>query len=142
MRKGDGYISSYDFKYEPEAMRNAPAPHSLTGIDLLAYYALCYVYRLYKDKAIDRPTGTKMKQSLLQAYKSANRTKDKYDFIWARLEQSARDYAMNPTKETADVFYARVYNLNDDWRNDRNKKAVEGVAWEQEKIDNAIGGER
>ena len=112
-------------------MRNAPAPHSLTGIDLLAYYALCYIYRLYKDKAIDRTTGTRMKQSLLQAYESANRTKDKYDFIWARLEQSARDYAMNPTKETADMFYARVYNLNDDWRNDRNKKAVEGVAWER-----------
>ena len=71
-----------------------------------------------------------MKQSLLQAYKSANLTKDKYDFIWARLERSARDYAMNPTKETADTFYARVYNISDDWRNDRNKKAVEGVAWE------------
>ena len=124
-------MSGIEPKYEPEAMRNAPAPHSLTGIDLLAYYALCYIYRLYKDKEIDRPTGARMKQSLLRAYKSANRTKDKYDFVWARLERSARDYAMNPTKETADRFYARVYNMNDDWRNDRNKKAVEGVAWER-----------
>ena len=97
-------------------MRNAPAPHSLTGIDLRAYYALCYVYRLYKDKAIDRTAGTPMKHLLLRAYNSANLTKDKYDFIWARLEQTAKDYAMNPTKETADMFYARVYNLSDDWR--------------------------
>ena len=97
-------------------MRNEPIPPDLTEIDLLTYDALCYIYRLYKEKAIDRPTGTNMKQSLLQAYESANRTKDKYDFIWARLEQSAKDYAMNPTKETADMFYARVYNLSDDWR--------------------------
>ena len=73
-----------------------------------------------------------MKQSLLQAYKAANLTKDKYDFIWARLEQSARDYAMNPTKETADAFYARVYNLGDDWRNGRNKEAVKDISWEGE----------
>lgn len=112
-------------------MRSAPAPHGLTGIDLLAYYALCYIYRLYKDKAIDRTAGTNMKQLLLRAYESANRTKDKYDFIWAKLGQSARDYAMNPTKETADTFYARVYNLNDDWRNERNKGMVKDVPWEE-----------
>ena len=124
-------MSEIELKHEPEAMRNAPAPRSLTGIDLLAYYALCYIYRLYKDRSIDRPTGTNMKQSLLRAYESANRTKDEYNFDWARLERSAIDYAMNPTRETADMFYARVYNLSDDWRSDRNKKAVEGVAWER-----------
>ncbi len=112
-------------------MRNEPIPHEVRGIDLLAYYALCYIYRLYKDKAIDRTAGTNMKQSLLRAYESANRTKDKYDFIWAKLGQSARDYAMNPTKETADTFYARVYNLNDDWRNERNKGMVKDVPWEE-----------
>ena len=127
-------MSEIELKHEPEAMRNAPAPRSLKGIDLLAYYALCYIYRLYKDKAIDRTAGTNMKQSLLQAYKAANLTKDKYDFIWARLERSARDYAMNPTKETADMFYAAVYNLPDDWRNDRNKAATVDVPWEQADI--------
>ena len=124
-------MSKIELKYEPEAMRNEPIPSDLTGIDLLTYYALCYIYRLYNDKAIDRPTGTNMKQSLLRAYESANRTKDKYDFIWARLERSAKDYTMNPTKETADTFYAAVYNLPDDWRSEKNKKAVEGVAWER-----------
>ncbi len=112
-------------------MRNEPIPHEVRGLALLAYYALCYIYRLYKDKAIDRTAGTNMKQALLRAYESANRTKDKYDFIWARLGQSARDYAMNPTKETADTFYARVYNLNDDWRNERNKGMVKDVPWEE-----------
>ena len=124
-------MSKIELKYEPKTMRNEPIPSDLTGIDLLTYYALCYIYRLYNDKAIDRPTGTNMKQSLLRAYESANRTKDKYDFIWARLERSAKDYTMNPTKETADTFYAAVYNLPDDWRSEKNKKAVEGVAWER-----------
>lgn len=114
--KGGGYISSYDFKYEPEAMRNAPAPHSLTGIDLLAYYALCYIYRLYKDKAIDRPTGTQMKQSLLRAYESAMKAQNQYSGIWARIEQAASNYTQDSTTENADRFYAAVYNLSDDWR--------------------------
>ncbi len=97
-------------------MRNAPAPLDLTGIDLLAYYALCYIYRLYKDKAIDRPTGTQMKQSLLRAYESVTNTQSKYDGMWLRIEQAASAYTENSTIENADRFYAAVYNLPDDWR--------------------------
>lgn len=41
-----------ELPYERLAMQNAVLPHELTDFDVLAYYALCHVYRLYNDKLI------------------------------------------------------------------------------------------
>lgn len=43
-----------ELPYERLAMQNAVLPHELTDFDVLAYYALCHVYRLYNDKLIGK----------------------------------------------------------------------------------------
>jgi hypothetical protein len=134
-----------EVNFERAAYLRQPIPDGLCLSEQKAFLALRFLYAEFDRGVISKEQAALEKRKLLEQMEheiKIDKLNERISQLWKRIEQSARDYAMNPTKETADTFYARVYNLEDDWRNDRNKKAVEGVAWEQGKIDNAIGGER
>lgn len=97
-------------------MKNEPIPTDLREIDLLTYYALSYIYKLYRDGVIDRNGGSQLKQSILHAYETATAIRTKHSNMWARIEQAATNYSHTPTLDNADKFYAAVYGLPDDWR--------------------------
>lgn len=107
---------NYVFPYEQQAMRNEELPKALTGFNVLIYFAYCYIYKLYNCGEISREQGTKLKNRIVLAINEAIETLQKYDNMWKRTETSAREYALNPSIENADKFYATVYNLPNDWR--------------------------
>lgn len=123
-----------DVNFERAAYLRQPMPGGLRLSEQKTFLALRFLYAEFDRGVIDKEQAALEKRKLLEQMEhelKIDKMNEQISQLWKRIEQSARDYAMNPTKETADTFYARVYNLGDDWRNDRNKKAVEGVAWER-----------
>ncbi len=123
---------------EPDFVRAAylrePMPDGLCLSEQKAFLSLRFLYAEFDRGVISKERAALEKQKLLEQMEheiKIDKTCEQIAQLWKRIEAAARKYAMNPTKETADMFYARVYNLDDDWRSDRNKKAVEGVAWER-----------
>lgn len=101
-----------EIPHEKQAMRGDCAPDGLSGIDLLTYYATCYMYSLYHAGQITRDDGTKMKRKIKSALEDATRAQNRYSFIWDRLESASRAYMQNKTIENADKFHNAVYNMN------------------------------
>ena len=123
-----------ELSFERAAYLRQPMPAGLYLAEQNTCLALRFLYAEFGRGVINKEQAALEKRKLLEQMEhelKIDKLNEQISQLWKRIEQSARDYAMNPTKETADTFYARVYNLGDDWRNDRTKKAVDGVAWER-----------
>jgi hypothetical protein len=105
-----------EIPFEQQAMRNEPPPKSLIGINLLSYLSACYMYEQYHANKMSRDDGSKMKRQIVEALQFVTAKEHKYSEMWLRIESTSTNYAKNPTAENADMFYAAVYNLPDDWR--------------------------
>lgn len=78
--------------------------------------------RLYEDLSANRiPLGLgKVRmvrfERLYEADCTLRENNLKIAKLWHHIEAPAREYSKNPSIETADKFYAAVYNLSNDWR--------------------------
>lgn len=109
-----------EFSFEREAMQGKPAPKGLDIADSCLYIALKNLYAMYRNKLISRKDATEEKRRLIY-----NWTTDK-----SKIEALNRDnealrekigvasdaYRDNPSIETADALYAALYNLPNEWR--------------------------
>ena len=109
-----------EFSFEREAMQGQPLPKELDIADSCLYIALKNLYAMYRNKLISRKDATEEKRRLVY-----NWTTDK-----SKIEALNRDnealrkkigvasdaYRDNPSIETADALYAALYNLPNDWR--------------------------
>ena len=57
---------NYEFPYEQQAIKNEPLPKALTGLNVLTYFAFCYIYKLYNCGDISREEGSKLKNKILK----------------------------------------------------------------------------
>lgn len=104
------------FPFEHATVRGEPLPSNLHGIDIITYFAMCYIYERHKNGNISREQGSVLKRKVVDAYEYTNRFPMKYEGMWKRIEEAATNYSLNPSIEKADAFYAAVYNLPNDWR--------------------------
>lgn len=105
-----------ELPFEKQAMSNNPMLNELSGIDLLAHLAACWLYEEHHAGRIGREDGGRIKRLIISAIEKATKRENQYSFIWTRLEAAANKYSKEPSIENADKFYAAVYNLPDDWR--------------------------
>lgn len=95
---------SIELPYERQAMQSNIIPPELTGDNVLAFYALRYIYTQYQQKSISREQGAAIKRQILAALEKINDTRK-----WAgyaadlyKYTELARSAARkNPCAETA-----------------------------------------
>ena len=93
-----------ELPYEHLAMQNAVLPHELTDFDVLAYYALCHVYRLYNDKLIGKEQGACMKRQIVLAHNKCESFRNSAAHvadIYKYTEAARAAVRKNPCAETA-----------------------------------------
>lgn len=75
--------------------------------------------RLLYQSGVSPTQGAREMTELERTYESDMKSEKRLfeiSQLWKRIEPAAREYANGPSIETADRFYAAVYNLPDDWR--------------------------
>jgi hypothetical protein len=108
-----------ELPYERLARDNKPVPSGLNITDTKMYIALRGIYQQFNGKAITVEQATIDKTMLLRSYTddcSADDFRERADNLWKRISASAHDYAINPTIENADRFYADVFGFPYGWR--------------------------
>ena len=113
-----------EFPFERAAMNDEDMPRGLDIADACFYTALRIIYKAYHNGAIDRKTGTELKNQLTRAYVI---DKSEVEFLKRsalalndRIKKASEAYKSNRTLENADELYAAFYNLSDDWRSLKN----------------------
>jgi len=104
------------------AMHGEPMPKKLPLTDQKLYIALRGLYQQYHSGALNREQASREKKLLIDAWQSDKSIDDqtlRIAALWKRIEPRAQEYTTAPSQETADRFYAAVYNLRENWRNDR-----------------------
>lgn len=119
-----------ELPFERQALQGEPLPRGLSGVRALTYYALCYTYKLYKNREITQQQGSSIKKQIIKSAEEVDDRINQNAIRWQNIESTAREYANNPTRDTADAFYAAVFGMPEDWRNDRNKAAIKNIPWE------------
>lgn len=127
-----------DYIEYPTEIRIAPTSHSLKedayrGIPLSegltsAAQKFYLKARLLYEAKLPSDQGRREMLELERAYehdKQSEKLVMECAIFWANVEAVASEYAKNPSIETADAFYAKVYNLPLNWRNDRCLEASE-----------------
>lgn len=126
-----------EISFERAAYLRQPMPDGLCLSEQKAFLALRFLYAEFDRGVISKEQAALEKQKVIRRMEheiKIDKLNERIAQLWKRIENAARKYAMNPTKKTADAFYAKVYGLPDDWRNDRNKAATADVPWEQAEI--------
>ena len=100
-----------EIQYEREAMNNVPMFKELSGVDLLAHLAACWLYAEHHAGKISRDDGTKMKKRIVEALQSATEKEIKDKSIWARAESASRNFMQNKTVDNAVLMHNAFYNL-------------------------------
>lgn len=115
-----------EFDFEREAMQGKPIPQGLDIADSCLYIALKNLYAMYRNKLISRKDATEEKKRLIYNWTT---DKSKIEFLNRESEAlrdkigtASDDYKNNPCIETADKFYAAIYNLPGDWRQNPGEK--------------------
>ena len=103
-----------EFTFERAAMNDEDMPRGLDIADACFYTALRIIYKAYHNGAIDRKTGTELKNQLSRAYKS---DKSKVEFLNRsalalndRIKKASEAYKSNRTLENADELHNAFYN--------------------------------
>ena len=103
-----------EFPFERAAMNDEDMPRDLDVADACFYTALRIIYKAYHNGAIDRKTGTELKNQLTRAYVS---DKSKVEFLKRsalalndRIKKASEAYKSNRTLENADELYNAFYN--------------------------------
>ena len=74
-------------------------------------------------KGLTQEEAAKQKAEAMRAFELAMYHHDygeKTFGLWNRISVAAGEYALNPSLETADVFFRTVYGLPEDWRKDQD----------------------
>jgi hypothetical protein len=127
-----------ELSFERAAYLRQPMPDGLCLSEQKAFLALRFLYAEFDRGVISKEQAALEKQMLIRQMEheiKIDKLNERIAQLWKRIEIPASEYAKNPTRKTADAFYAAVYGLPDDWRNDRNKAATAGVPREQAEID-------
>jgi len=101
------------------AYKDNEMPEGLTS----AAQAFFLRARTLYHSPVDADRGKREMKELEQQYfidRSNELQTLQYARLWVRIEIPALIYATKPTIENADLFYAAVYDLSDDWRMKRN----------------------
>lgn len=104
-----------EFTFERAAMNDEDMPRGLDIADACFYTALRIIYNAYHNGAIDRKTGTELKNQLKRSYVS---DKSKVEFLDRsalvlsdKIKKASEAYKSNRTLENADELYNAFYNL-------------------------------
>ena len=107
-------------EFEKDAMHGEPLPKGLDVADSCLYIALKNLYAMYRQGLISRKDASEEKKRLLQNWET---DKSKIEFLNResdamrdKIGTASEDYKNNPCIETADKFYAALYNLPNNWR--------------------------
>ena len=128
-----------ELPFERAAMRGEEMPDGLLLSEQKVFIALRSLYAAYRRGEIERERASREKQMLIRQMEheiKVDELNEKISQLWKRIEIPASEYAKNPTRKTADAFYAAVYNMPPDWRNERSKEAIKNIPWEEIKNDN------
>ena len=121
-----------ELSFERSAYLRQPMPDGLCLSEQKAFLALRFLYAEFDRGVISKEQAALEKQKLLARMNhelKIDKQNEKIAHLWKRIEIPALEYAKNPTRKTADAFYAAVYGLPEDWRNDRNKLETANVPW-------------
>ena len=121
-----------ELPFERAAMRGEEMPDGLLLSEQKVFIALRSLYAAYRRGEIERERASREKQMLIRQMEheiKVDELNEKISQLWKRIEIPASEYAKNPTRKIADAFYAAVYGLPEDWRNDRNKLEAANVPW-------------
>ena len=121
-----------ELSFERAAYLRQPMPDGLCLSEQKAFLALRFLYAEFDRGVISKEQAALEKQKLLARMNhelKIDKQNEKIAHLWKRIEIPALEYAKNPTRKTADAFYAAVYGLPEDWRNDRNKLETANVPW-------------
>ena len=121
-----------ELPFERAAMRGEEMPDGLLLSEQKVFIALRSLYAAYRRGEIERERASREKQMLIRQMEheiKVDELNEKISHLWKRIEIPALEYAKNPTRKIADAFYAAVYGLPEDWRNDRNKLEAANVPW-------------
>ena len=121
-----------ELSFERAAYLRQPMPDGLCLSEQKAFLALRFLYAEFDRGVISKEQAALEKQKLLARMNhelKIDKQNEKIAHLWKRIEIPASEYAKNPTRKTADAFYAAVYGLPEDWRNDRNKLETANVSW-------------
>lgn len=127
-----------ELSFERAAYLREPMPDGLYLSEQKAFLILRILYAEFDRGVISKEQAALEKQKAIRQMEheiKIDKMCERIAQLWKRIEDAARKYAMNPTRKTADAFYAKVYGLSDGWRNDRNKAATADIQWEQAEID-------
>lgn len=123
--------------FERAAYLRQPMPDGLCLSEQKAFLSLRFLYAEFDRGVISKEQAALEKQKVIRQMEhelKVDNLNEQISQLWKRIEIPALEYAKNPTRKTADAFYAAVYGLPDDWRNDRSKAATADVPWEQAEI--------
>lgn len=114
-------VKSLKLPYELEAARCDEVPLQLRRqSDILQYLSLRSLYGDFRAGRIDRKQAAYEKKRIHGAWITQHSIEDSAQCeshrLGERLETAANRYKDDPSIENADLFYAAVYNLRDDWR--------------------------
>lgn len=121
-----------ELSFERAAYLRQPMPDGLCLSEQKTFLALRFLYAEFDRGVISKEQAALEKQKLLARMNhelKIDKQNEKIAHLWKRIEIPASEYAKNPTRKTADAFYAAVYGLPEDWRNDRNKLETANVPW-------------
>lgn len=109
-----------ELAFERRAMQGQPLPKGLDIADSCLYIALKNLYAMYRNKLISRKDATEEKRRLIYNWttdkskiKALNRENEA---LREKIGVASDAYRDNPSIETADALYAALYNLPNDWR--------------------------
>ena len=128
-----------ELSFERAAYLRQPMPDGLCLSEQKAFLALRFLYAEFDRGVISKEQAALEKQKLLARMNhelKIDKQNEKIAHLWKRIEIPASEYAKNPTRKIADAFYAAVYNMPPDWRNERSKEAIKNIPWEESKNDN------
>ena len=107
-------------EFEKDAMHGNPLPKGLDIADSCLYIALKNLYAMYRKNLISRKDATEEKKILLQNWET---DKSKIEFLNRESDElrnkiceAAETYKNVPCVENADMLYAAIYNLPNNWR--------------------------
>lgn len=109
-----------EFPFERDAMKGEPLPPKLDIADSCLYVALKSLYAMYRAGLIKRKEAAEEKRRLIYNW-TADKSKLDFlnresDVLRNKIGAASADYAETPTTENAEKLYAALYNLPENWR--------------------------
>lgn len=84
-------------------------------------------------RGLPQEEAARQKAEVMRAFELAmyhHEYAEKTGLLWNRISAAAGEYALNPSLDTAELFFRTVYSLPEDWRKDKDlaKRIREGGA--------------